>query len=182
MEKREHVPGQHGADPRRRRRPRKPSDFAIQLREKQKARRAYGVLERQFRRYFAGAERSRGITGEELLRRLELRLDNVVFRAGFASSRSQGRQFVRHRHISVNGRPVDIPSYGCREGDVVQVRESSRSMAPLLEAISGAGSRQPMSWLEADAETFTARVVGAPQRAEIDTQVNEQLIVEFYSR
>jgi small subunit ribosomal protein S4 len=179
LEKREHAPGQHGTS---RRRPRKPSDYAIQLREKQRARRTYGVLERQFRRYFRAAERSRGITGEELLRQLELRLDNVVFRAGLAASRAQARQLVRHRHFSVNGRIVDIPSYPCREGDVVEVREKSRSAPPVLAAMAGGGSKAPLSWLTCDPEAFIARVVASPRREEIDTQINEQLIVEFYSR
>jgi small subunit ribosomal protein S4 len=178
--KREYVPGQHGANPRRR--PRKPSDFAIQLRQKQRARWIYGVLERQFRRYFTAAERARGITGEELLRRLEMRLDNVILRAGFASSHAQGRQVVRHRHVAVNGRVVDIPSYACRVGDLVEIREKSRSNTKVLESLSGAGSRAPLSWLEVTPETFSIRIVAAPRREDIDTDVNEQLIVEFYSR
>jgi small subunit ribosomal protein S4 len=177
VDKKGYAPGMHVDTMRRR----KPSDYGIQLREKQKARRIYGVLERQFRRYFREATRTPGITGENLLRLLELRLDNVVYRSGFASSRPEARQLVRHRHFTVNGRVVDVPSYQVRPGDVIQVRPKSHQATPILQATATAPPA-PANWLDVDTQNFTARVIGVPNREDIDSRVEEQLIVEFYSR
>ncbi len=182
FEKKPHSPGQHGNESGRRgRRPHKPSDYALQLREKQKARRIFGTLERQFRRYVHSALRARGISGEELLRRLELRLDNVVFRGGLAASRAQARQLVRHRHFMVNGRTVDIPSYQCKVGDVVQVREKSRTKPPIVEA-AGIGPRSTLTWLESNPERLMVTVRDLPPREEMEGAIDEQVIVEYYSR
>jgi small subunit ribosomal protein S4 len=178
VEKKAYPPGMHVEAMRRRS---KPSDYGIQLREKQKARRIYGILERQFRRYFAEAARASGITGEALLQLLERRLDNVVYRAGLATSRTEGRQLVRHRHFLVNGRIVDIPSYQVRPGDVIQVRPRSHQATPILQATATAPPA-PANWLDVDTQNFTARVIGVPNRGDIDTRIDEQLIVEFYSR
>ncbi len=177
-EKRNTPPGEHGAS----RRPRKLSDYGMQLREKQKCRRIYGIQETQFRNYFRRAVRQRGVTGEELLRQLECRLDNVVYRLGFASSRDEAKQLVNHRHFTVNGRIVNIASYQVREGDTVAVKPRSRSIQPVQIAVNSAGSRSQTSWLEANFVDMTGRVIGLPTREQIDTNVNEQLIVEFYSR
>ena len=160
----------------------KPSDYALQLRAKQKCRRVYGILETQFRRYVREAQRERGVTGEALLQHLERRLDNVVYRSGFAPSRSAARQVVRHRHFAINGRTVDIPSYSVREGDVIEVREKSRAKKPFAEAReSGPGAQVP-PWMEADWGQFRITVKGVPTRDQIDTDVNEALIVEYYAR
>jgi small subunit ribosomal protein S4 len=177
FERRAYGPGQHGQ-----RRRRKPSDYGIQLKEKQKAKRLYGVLERQFRNYYAEADRERGITGENLMRLLERRLDNVVYRLGFAYSRSAARQLVMHGHITVNGRKVDIPSYSVRQGDEVVVREQSQKLHEVrmsVDAKSGVGT---VDWLELDPKRFMGRVLDLPSRDQIPTPVNEQLIVNFYSR
>lgn len=173
--KRATPPGQHGASRR------KPTEYAIQLREKQKARRYYGVLERQFERYFEMAARKKGVTGEVLLQTLERRLDNVVYRMGFAASRAEARQIVKHSHIEVNGRKVNIPSYLVREGDVVAVRESSREHKRIKE-LAAAATRTVPAWLSVDPEALRGTVLRLPNRDEIDTPVQEQLIVEFYSR
>ncbi|MBY6274781.1 30S ribosomal protein S4 [Symbiobacterium thermophilum] len=173
--KRATPPGQHGASRR------KPTEYAIQLREKQKARRYYGVLERQFERYFEMASRKKGVTGEVLLQTLERRLDNVVYRMGFAASRAEARQIVKHSHIEVNGRKVNIPSYLVREGDVVAVRESSREHKRIKE-LAAAATRTVPAWLSVDPEALRGTVLRLPNRDEIDTPVQEQLIVEFYSR
>lgn len=173
--KRATPPGQHGASRR------KPTEHAIQLREKQKARRYYGVLERQFERYFEMASRKKGVTGEVLLQTLERRLDNVVYRMGFAASRAEARQIVKHSHIEVNGRKVNIPSYLVREGDVVAVRESSREHKRIKE-LAAAATRTVPAWLSVDPEALRGTVLRLPNRDEIDTPVQEQLIVEFYSR
>jgi small subunit ribosomal protein S4 len=177
IEKRNFVPGQHGKA-----RKAKLAGYGLQLREKQKVKRIYGVLENQFRRYFESAERTRGITGEVLLQSLERRLDNVVYRLGFSTSRSQGRQLVRHGHFSVNGRKVDIPSYLVREGDIVGVREGSQKGAAVLHAMEEVKGRGIPEWLALQAELMTGRVVSLPTRAQINLPVQEQLIVELYSK
>ncbi|MEW6725152.1 MAG: 30S ribosomal protein S4 [Bacillota bacterium] len=179
VERRPFPPGQHGNKGTGRRRV---SNFGIQQREKQKARRIYGVLERQFRRYYQEASRTKGITGERLLQLLELRLDNVVYRLGLAGSRPEARQMVRHGHFTVNGRKVDIPSYQVREGEVIAVREKSRGLNRIKELVEGAGGRVVPAWLEFDPEKMSGRVMRLPTREEIDITVQEHLIVEMYSR
>ena len=176
IEIRPYPPGEHG-----RGRP-KESEYLVQIREKQKARRIYGVLERQFRNYYEEASRRRGITGENLLQLLESRLDNVVYRAGFAKSRDMARQLVRHGHFLVNGKHVDIPSYRLAENDIVEVRAKSRELTPFVVARAEAGERQIPAWLEVIADTMRILVHRLPARAQIDTQVQEQLIVEYYSK
>ena len=168
-------PGQHGAARRR-----KVSDYGVQLRAKQRARRLYGVLETQFRHYFDRAERSHGVTGTVLLQQLERRLDNVVYRLGFAASRREARQLVAHRHFAVNGRTVNIPSAQVRPGDVVSVREKSRKLLAIENAQSL--SRQVPEWLSLDADTLRGTVLRVPERNEMDPFIDEQLIVEYYSR
>jgi small subunit ribosomal protein S4 len=145
-------------------------------------RRIYGLLERQFRRYFAQAARRTGVTGDLLLQLLERRLDNVVYRLGFASSRPQARELVTHGHFAVNDRPVDIPSFLVRPGDNVAVRESSRSVAPIVGAVGGAGRRALPAWLNVEGDAMRGTVVSIPRRDEIDTQIQEELVVEYYSR
>lgn len=167
--------------PRPQRRPRT-SEYGTQLREKQKARRTYGVFEQQFRRHFAEANRRTGNTGENLLQVLESRLDNVVYRMGLAVSRPAARQIVNHGHIMVNGRRCDIPSRLLRPNDVVAVRPRSRSLNLFADVVAGAPPRQPPEWLTFDAATLEARIETLPVRGEIDVQISEQLIVEFYSR
>ncbi|MFI5913453.1 30S ribosomal protein S4 [Dactylosporangium sp. NPDC051541] len=176
FESRPFPPGQHG-----RGRP-KETEYLLQLREKQKARRIYGVLERQFAGYYEEAVAKPGKTGEELLRILESRLDNVVYRAGLATSRDMARQLVKHGHIVVNGRKVDIPSYRLREHDIVQVREKSRELTPFQIAQGLAGSKTVPAWLEFIPSEFKVLVHSLPARQVIDTQVQEQLIVELYSK
>ncbi|MDI6631340.1 MAG: 30S ribosomal protein S4 [Thermoanaerobacteraceae bacterium] len=176
IERRNFPPGQHG------RARRKFTEYAVQLREKQKVRRIYGVLEAQFRNYFEKAERQRGITGENLLRLLERRLDNVVYRLGLAASRTEARQLVRHGHFKVNGRKVTIPSYLVRVGDRVSVAEGSRESLRVKELIERAAQTTPPAWLSYDAEAATGEVVAYPTRDQIDVPVKEQLIVELYSR
>jgi small subunit ribosomal protein S4 len=176
IERRNYPPGQHGQA-----RP-KFSEYALQLREKQKMKRIYGVLEKQFRRYFEMAERSRGITGEVLLQLLERRLDNMVYRMGFATSRAEGRLLVGHGHILVNGRRVDIPSYLVKAGDVVSVRERSRNMQRVQAALAQAEQRGVPEWIELNREAFSSRVKAVPTRAEITMQINEKLVVELYSK
>jgi small subunit ribosomal protein S4 len=176
FESRPFPPGQHG-----RGRP-KETEYLLQLREKQKARRVYGVLERQFRGYYEEAVRKPGKTGEVLLQILESRLDNVVYRAGFAKSRDMARQVVRHGHILVNGKKVDIPSYRVREHDIVEVREKSRDLTPFLIAQAEAGSKTVPAWLEVIPSQLKILVHSLPSRQIIDTQVQEQLIVELYSK
>ncbi|HUY60749.1 MAG TPA: 30S ribosomal protein S4 [Candidatus Dormibacteraeota bacterium] len=168
-------PGQHGLARRRR-----VSEYGVQLRAKQRARRIYGVLEAQFRIYFDAAAKSKGITGVLLLQTLERRLDNVVYRAGLASSRQEARQLVGHRHFHVNGRPVNIPSYQVRAGEVITVRERSRQMELFQRA--AAGSRSVPAWLAVMPESLRIDVVRPPERQEMDTTIDEQLIVEYYSR
>lgn len=177
IERRRYAPGQHGQA-----RGRKPSEYGLQLREKQKCRRTYGVLERQFRKHFTTAARMPGVTGENLLRVLELRLDNVVYRLGLADSRAQARQIVRHGHIVVNGRKTNIPSFIAKVGDTITVRPQSRDTEYFQARAQIVGTRQAPDWLTMDAPTLTGRVVSAPRRDQIDTRLSEQLIVEFYSR
>ena len=176
IEIRPYPPGEHG-----RNRP-KDSEYLIQIREKQKARRMYGVLERQFRGYYEEAARRKGMTGEALLQILESRLDNVVYRAGFAKSRDMARQLVRHGHFLVNGRRVDIPSYRVSENDVIEVRAKSLEMTPMVVARAEAGERTVPAWLEVMPDQMRILVHSLPARAQIDTQVQEQLIVEYYSK
>lgn len=178
IERRSYAPGQHGQTQTRR----KTSQYGLQLREKQKLRRMYGVSEQQFRRYFTQAEGLKGVTGDNFIKLLERRLDNVVFRLGFAASRSQSRQLVGHGHFLVNGRKLDVPSYVVRPGDTVALKEGSRPMAAVQASLESAKHRTMPSWLELDAETFTGQVKAVPSREDIDTQINEQLIVEFYSK
>jgi len=173
--KRQTPPGQHGASRR------KMSEYGIQLREKQKARRFYGVLENQFERYFDMAARKKGVTGEILLQTLERRLDNVAYRLGFAASRAEARQVVKHSHIEVNGRKVNIPSYLVREGDVIAVREGHRDHKRVKELTTG-GTRTIPAWLTVEADAMRGTVVRMPNRDEIDAPVQEHLIVELYSR
>jgi small subunit ribosomal protein S4 len=177
FDRRGYAPGEHGQRPRR-----KQSDFAIQLREKQKARRIYGILERQFRKYFADAERQTGVTGENLLRLLERRLDNVVFRLGFAPSRSAARQLVRHGHFTVNGRKVTIPSFALTRGQVVQVAEKSRSIPVFKDAKERRREDQLCGWLSRDLDKLSGHILDMPGRDAIPVNVNEQLIVELYSK
>jgi small subunit ribosomal protein S4 len=179
VERRPYPPGLHGRQSQYRR---KVSDYGLQLRAKQKARRVYGVLERQFRRYFREAERRRGLTGTNLLVILESRLDNVVYRLGLAASRPQARQLVRHGHFEVNGRKVNIPSYLVQPGDVVGVRTPSRSKAIFKEMALDLEHRAVPEWLSRDDITMSGRVMGQPEREDIDISINEQLIVEYYSR
>jgi small subunit ribosomal protein S4 len=176
FESRPFPPGQHG------RGRTKESEYLLQLREKQKARRIYGVLEKQFRTYYEEANRRSGKTGEELLKILESRLDNVVYRAGYAKSRDMARQLVKHGHFTVNGRKVDIPSYRVTEHDIVQVREKSVEMTPFVVARAEAGSKTVPAWLEAIPSVMKILVHSLPARPAIDTQVQEQLIVELYSK
>jgi small subunit ribosomal protein S4 len=176
FESRPFPPGQHG------RGRTKETEYLLQLREKQKARRVYGVLEKQFRRYYEEANRRKGKTGEALLQILESRLDNVVYRAGFAMSRDMARQLVRHGHIQVNGRKVDIPSYRVSEHDIVEVRDKSRELTPFLVAQAQAGSKVIPAWLEAIPSQLKILVHSMPARQVIDTPVQEQLIVELYSK
>ncbi len=177
IEKRNFVPGQHGKT-----RKSKLVGYGVQLREKQKVKRIYGVLEDQFRRYFEQAERTRGITGETLLQLLERRLDNVAYRSGFATSRPQARQLVRHGHFTVNGRKVDIPSYSLKPGDVVAVRQRSQKNAVILHALEEVKGRGVPEWLRFDAEKMSAAIGSVPTREQINLPVQEQLIVELYSK
>lgn len=176
IERRNYPPGQHGQ-----KRP-KFSEYSIQLREKQKVKRMYGLLENQFRRTFARASREKGITGEALLVLLERRLDNVAYRLGFASSRAEGRLLVRQGHILVNGKRVNIPSYVIRVGDEVSVKEDSRQMARVLTAMEGAQRRGVPEWAEVNRDAFSGRVKLMPARSDITMPINEKLIVELYSK
>ena len=176
IEKRPYPPGEHGRGRIRE------SEYLLQLREKQKARRIYGVLEKQFRNYYQEASRQSGLTGENLLVLLETRLDNTVFRGGLARSRDEARQMVRHRHFQVNGRTVNIPSYRVRVGDVVTVRERARNNVPILGSLELVGGRNIPSWLSLDQNKLQISVIGLPARGQIDVPVQEQLIVELYSK
>ena len=176
IERRNYPPGQHGQG-----RP-KFSEYSIQLREKQKVKRMYGLMENQFRRTFAQAARTKGITGETLLVLLERRLDNVAYRLGFASSRAEGRTLVRHGHLLVNGKKVNIPSYIVRAGDVVSVKESSRQMGRVLTAMEGAQRRGVPEWAELDRDTCSGKIRLLPTRGDVTMPINEKLIVELYSK
>ena len=177
IEKRNVPPGQHG-----RSRKAKMVGYGVQLREKQKVKRTYGVLENQFRRYFEAADRQKGVTGELLLQMLERRLDNVVYRLGFATSRAQGRQLVRHGHFLVNGKKVDIPSYSVRSGDTVTVRQGCAENATILHAMEEVKGRGIPEWLLFDSTSVSGRVSSLPTREQINLPVQEQLIVELYSK
>jgi small subunit ribosomal protein S4 len=176
FERRPSPPGQHGV------RRRKVGEYGLQLREKQKVRRVYGVLERQFRNYFRVATTHSGVTGEYLLRSLELRLDNVVFRMGFASSRPQARQLVGHGHFAINGVPTNIPSYQLKPGDKVEVRESRRNREPFKTAKETLRSHNAPEWLSIDAANLAGTVADVPRRDQMPLDLNEQLVVEYYSR
>ncbi|MBD3289960.1 30S ribosomal protein S4 [candidate division KSB1 bacterium] len=177
VEKRGYPPGQHGRSRRF-----KKSEYGIQLREKQKARRIYGILEKQFNNYFTRAEREKGITGENLLKLMERRLDNVVYRMGFASSRKTARQLVKHRHFLVNGQLVDVPSFLVRAGDVIKVRDNSRKQEVIHSAMRRIKEGKQYSWLNLDKANMTGTFMQIPNREEIPVEVNEQLIVELYSK
>jgi len=177
IEKRNFAPGQHGKD-----RKAKVVGYGLQLREKQKTKRIYFVGENQFRNYYEESTRSKGVTGEVLLQQLERRLDNIVFRMGLATARRQARQFVRHGHIQVNGRKVDIPSYQVRAGDEIAVREASRNLPIIQQAVEYTSHQPAPSWLEVDREGLRGRVLSLPKREELNLPVNEQLIVELYSK
>ena len=177
IERRGYPPGQHGQ-----RRSRRSLGYGIQLREKQKVKRIYGVLEKQFRNYFKDAERKKGITGENLLVILERRLDNVVFSLGFASSRAQARQLIRHGHIQVDGGKTTIPSYQVKAEQEIAVRESSRKNDFIRASVETARGRGIPNWLELEADSFAGRVIGLPTREDIKLPIEEQLIVELYSR
>ncbi len=179
VDKRNFVPGEHGRDMRTRS---KVIGYGLQLREKQKVKRIYGVLERQFRRYFQKAARRQGITGELLLQFLELRLDNVVYRLGFATSRSQARQFVRHGHLTVNGRKVNIPSYLVKKGDEVAIRQKSTKNPFILSSLDEVAGRGVPSWLSLEKEGLKGQIVELPRRDEIAIPIEESLVVELYSK
>ncbi len=176
IDKRAYPPGQHGQGRK------KTTEYGLQLREKQKARRIYGILEKQFENYFDKAERQPGVTGENLLRTLERRLDNVVFRLGFASSRADARQMVRHNHITLSGHKANIPSILVAVGDVIAVKESSLGATKLAEVKDIAAVKNPPAWLELDREQLTGKVVALPTKEQIDIPIEEHLIVELYSR
>ncbi len=176
IDRRAYAPGQHGQNIRR-----KVSEYGLQLREKQKVRRVYGILERQFRNYFETAERKKGITGETLLQLLECRLDNIVYRLGFAPSRKSARQLVRHRHLTVNGRIVDIPSYNVRVGDIVRVKDKSKSLDIVHMALKESRGEE-IPWLRLNKAGLEGELLELPKREEIPTPAQEQLIVELYSK
>jgi small subunit ribosomal protein S4 len=177
FERRGYAPGEHGKDRRS-----KETNYGTQLRMKQKARRIYGILEAQFRNYFAKAEHQKGVTGANLLLLLERRLDNLVFRLGFAPSRTSARQLVRHRHLEVNGRLVDVPSFQVRVGDEIRIRTGSKDLVAIQSSIEGNKGREMVSWLSVDAEKLSGRLLEYPTRGNIPTKVSEQLIVELYSK
>jgi small subunit ribosomal protein S4 len=176
FERRPAPPGQHGV------RRRKVGDYGMQLREKQKIRRVYRVLERQFQGYFDKASSAPGVTGENLLRLLELRFDNVVYRMGFAASRAEARQMVGHNHFTVNGRVTNIPSLQLKPGDKIEVRETHRSREPFKEAVETIKSRQVPEWLSIDSAKLAGSILSAPRRDQMPLDLNEQLVVEYYSR
>ena len=176
FDRRGYPPGQHGQ------RRSKLSDYGIQLREKQKVRRLYGLSEKQFRISFKKADRKRGITGTTLLSLLETRLDNTVFRMGFVNSRNQGRHFVRHNHFIINGKKVNIPSYQVKKGDVVELRDKSKKIQVILDSLDAIVRRGIPQWIEINKENFKGEVVGVPVREDITLPIQEQLIVELYSK
>ncbi|HIU43793.1 MAG TPA: 30S ribosomal protein S4 [Candidatus Ventrousia excrementavium] len=177
IQRRSYAPGQHGQA-----RNKKLSEYGMQLREKQKAKKYYGLLEKQFAHYFELAEKMSGMAGENLLKLLESRLDNVVYRAGFAMSRPEARQLVSHAHFTVNGKKVNIPSYLCKPGDVIAIKESSMSSDKFKMVIEANASRPALNWLSVDRQKGVANIVNLPARDEIDLQVEEHLIVELYSK
>ncbi len=177
FERRSYPPGQHGQ-----RRRGKTSDYGIQLREKQKVKRMYGLSEKQFRLFFERAERQKGITGVNLLVLLERRFDNVVYRLGFVNSRTQGRQFVRHNHFLVNGKRVNIPSYLIKKGDVIEIREKSRKVQAMGDALDAVVRRGVPQWLDLEKENMKGLVKGFPVREDLTMPIQEQLIVELYSK
>ncbi len=176
LSKKPYPPGQHGM------KRRKLSDYALQLKEKQKVKYLYGLLERQFRRFFLKAESMKGVTGENLLKLLESRLDNAVFRLGFAQSRPQARQMVLHRHILVNGRMVNIPSFILKPGDVIQVREKSKRLSMFHEALKRVDADRMLPWLELDKANMTGKFIDRPKREDIPVNIQESMIVELYSK
>ncbi len=175
-ERRKYPPGQHGQSRG------KLSDYGIQLREKQKVRRSYGLVEKQFRRYFLEAERQKGITGEVLLQLLESRLDNVVYKMGFAINRREARQLISHRHFLVNGRAVNVSSYLVKAGDIVEVKETSRDIPSISDSLSKLEHRGLPGWLDVDVSNFKGKVLHIPSREELQLPIQEQLIVELYSK
>jgi small subunit ribosomal protein S4 len=176
-ERRAYPPGQHGQARRR-----KPSDYREQLREKQKVKRIYGIAERQFRGYYYKASRMKGVTGENLIQLLERRLDNVIYRLGFASDHAEARQLVRHGHFKVNGRRVNIPSYLVRPNDLIDVKESSKKIARIVDSLGAVERRGVPNWLELSKEAFQGRVKSVPAREDVTLPIREQLIVELYSK
>ena len=176
-ERRQYPPGQHGQG-----RKKRPSDYGQQLREKQKVKRIYGLLEKQFRGYYYKASRMRGVTGENLLMLLERRLDNVALRFGFSSSHAEARQLVRHGHFTVNGKRINIPSYQVRPGDVIEVREKSRKVQKIIDSLANVDRVPRPAWLELDKEAMRGKVTQAPTRADVSSDIDEQLIVELYSK
>jgi small subunit ribosomal protein S4 len=178
FDRRSYAPGQHGEGRGRR----KQTEYGLQLREKQKVKRIYGVMESQFRNYYKRAARQRGVTGENLLRLLERRLDNVVYRLGFANSRNQARQLVRHNHFVVNGRKVNIPSYLVRQGDEVVVKNKSQKLEAIRTAVERVEARGIPPWLEADRDGMRGVILGQPSREDVAQEIQEQLIVELYSK
>ncbi len=177
FETKSYAPGQHGQTNRRRL-----SNYGLQLREKQKIKRIYGILETQFRRYFANADKEKGITGTNLMKILESRLDNVVYRVGFASSRSMARQLVLHRHFQVNGKTVDIPSYQCKAGDTIQVRENSKKLVYIHDSMKRIRGDHDLPWLILDKAKMQGIFIQVPERDQMGLDVNEQLVVELYSK
>lgn len=177
FDRRSYAPGMHGQNMRR-----KPSEFALQLREKQKTKRIYGVLENQFRIYYKHAARGKGVTGEVLLQMLECRLDNILYRLGFAPSRKAARQLVRHRHVTVNDQLVDIPSFQVSPGETIQIREKSRQIPLIHDALKRVGDGRQAAWLSVDKVNLSGSILEYPQREDIPTPVEEQLIVELYSK
>lgn len=174
--RRAYAPGQHGQSRK------KPSEYGLQLREKQKVKRVYGILEKQFRLLFAEADRQKGVTGENMLRLLELRLDNVVYRMGYGDSRKEARQLVRHGHFTVNGKKVDIPSYQVKLNDLIAVKPTSKASEKFKALTEGAMAKTAPQWLSVNAEMMEARVIVLPAREDIDIPIQEHLIVELYSR
>lgn len=176
LEKRKLPPGQHGQTGK------KEKDYGIRLREKQKVRRMYGILEKQFRRYFSIAEREKGVTGENLLKILERRLDNVIYRTGFASSRAEARQLVLHNHFTINGRKVNIPSYSAKPGDIIVLKEASKEITRIEDAVDAAQQRGIPDWLDFDPDKLQVMIKSMPTRDQITEDIQEQLIVELYSK
>ncbi len=176
-ERRSYPPGQHGQSRRRKR-----SDYGEQLREKQKVKRIYGIAERQFRGYYTKASRMKGVTGDNLIQLLERRLDNVVYRMGFVSDHAEARQLVRHGHFQVNGRRVDVPSYLVKPNDVVEVRENSRKITRIVEALGAVERRGVPKWVELDKDAFRGTVKAMPTREDVTLPIREQLIIELYSK